>query len=448
MEIREHQQVAVDRAYGQPGFGLFDGMGKGKTATTLFEVRRYYERGPVRSLVVCPKAAIDVWKKHSELLLPDTTEIMPRNWWTTLPQDAIVIVNYEGLTGSLGDVWWDYVIADECHYISNRNAQRSKALKAIRRVKFKRALSGTPFLNTPDRLWSTLNWLYPQDWRGYWPYYNHYVDFSLHTPKGCAACGNPHHRNTWREIHGPKNVAELRARIHPFCIRRTSPETNIDHEVIELEMYPEQRRAYKEMEQDMLSWITSEYGDDDEPLPAPVSIAQQMRLRQFASAYMMRVQDKYRMAEPSNKLDAMMMDVEGTDMPLVIFSNFTQLLNLASKRLSKAKIPHSMYTGENPGTRDLGKEVFQRGLYGTRVMLANIKAGGIAITLSTGRHALFLDESYSPEENHQAWGRLFNREDNPHGGVVKHFRSANTIETRHIPQRLAAKLRWFKEVFD
>jgi SNF2 family DNA or RNA helicase len=431
--------------YGVPGFGLFDGMGKGKTATALFEINRYrLSNGPTRTLVVCPKAAIDVWHRHSRVILPDT-EVLERPWHMNLPQDVMVITNFEAMQSGLKEVWWDYVVVDECHYISNRDAQRTKAVKAIMRVKYKRALSGTPFLNTPDRLWSVLNWLYPRDWRGYWPYFNRYVSYSLHTPNGCAACGNPHHQRTWREIHGPKNSTELKSKIRGYCIRRTNPEKNIDHEPVELDMYPQQHKAYDDMAKDMLAWLETEYGED--PLPAPVSIAQQMRMRQFASSYMHRnTLGEFRMSEPSNKLDAMLDDVQGTDMPLVVFSNFTQLLNLAAKRLADHKVPHGMYTGQNPQTRDMAVEAFQRGH--TQVMLCNIKAGGIAITLSTGRHAIFLDESYSPTENNQAWGRLFNREDNPHGGVVKHYRSRNSIETREIPERLAAKLAWFREVMD
>jgi SNF2 family DNA or RNA helicase len=445
LEIREHQQVAVDRAYGLPGFGNFDGMGKGKTATTLFEIAKYRsERGPTRTLVVCPKTARSVWERHSRIILPDTP-IYQRTWWVgdDPGQDVVVITNYEQLTKTLNNVWWDFVVADEVHYMQNRKADRSIAVKQLTRVKHKRGLSGTPMLSRPDNLWSILNWLYPKEFRGYWKYFHYFVESEHHVPSkfGCPVCGNFHQRE-WREIIGPKNVEELKALLRRFCIRRTTPETNIDHEIVKLEMHPLQRKAYDEMAKTMLARLEHEYGPDGW-IPAPVVIAQRTRMRQFASAYMQEDGDKFRMSEPSNKLDAMMDDVTGTDMPLVVFSNFTQLLNLAAKRLDKTKIPYRMYTGQNPNVRDQGVDDFQSGK--AQVMLANIRAGGIAITLSTGRHALFLSEEYSPSDNNQAWGRLFNREDNPHGGVVKHYRSEDS-EDNHIAQVNAVKVSWFRQI--
>ena len=166
-------------------------------------------------------------------------------------------------------------------------------------------------------------------------------------------------------------------------------------------------------------------------------------MRQFAGAYMTVEGDRYRMSEPSNKLDALTEKVEGTNEAIVVFSTFTQLLNLMAKRLVRKKVDFGMYTGENPRTRDEEVDRFQAGK--TQVMLANVKAGGVAITLSTGRHAVFLDESWSPLENEQAWSRLFNREDNPHGGDVDHYKSRGTIDFG-VATRGETKVSWFKEV--
>ena len=59
---------------------------------------------------------------------------------------------------------WDIVISDESQFIKNRDAKRSKAIKKLN-SKFNLAISGTPYENSLDDLWSIFEFIMP-DWLG------------------------------------------------------------------------------------------------------------------------------------------------------------------------------------------------------------------------------------------------------------------------------------------
>jgi SNF2 family DNA or RNA helicase len=111
------------------------------------------------------------------------------------------------------------------------------------------------------------------------------------------------------------------------------------------------------------------------------------------------------MAEPSCKLDALMELLEDTEEPIVVYSQFKQMIKMAEVRLAKAKIPFVSLTGDTPNSeRGPLVETFQSGK--ARVFLGTTKAGGVGITLHRASTVVFLDRSWSPADNLQAEDRL------------------------------------------
>jgi SNF2 family DNA or RNA helicase len=335
----------------------------------------------------------------------------------------------------------DAIIVDEAHRIKNRKAAWTKALKQIKSAKLRIALTGTPIINQPAELWSILNWLYPKAFTSYWKFYNLYVEEEHHEISKvdvCPLCGSWHQRE-FRVITGAKNTVHLRQTIREFSMRRLKlnctsedciawlyagdnkyklglPKSAFvephDHvkdlpdvlpaKVYEVELEPKQRRAYEEMKAKALAWVGTY---DDEPLPAPIAIAQLTRLRQFASAYMEVSDNGYAMREPSSKLDALMDILESTDQPIVVFSMFRQMVDLACARFNEKSIPYFRLAGDTPTVQRNDWQRFQAGE--RRVFIAQMQAGGAGIDLFRASTIVFLDRSFSPADNEQAIGRLF-----------------------------------------
>lgn len=331
---------------------------------------------------------------------------------------------------------WAHVIADECHRAKDRKSQQTRALKGIQHVIYKTGMSGTPVVNRPDELWSILNWLYPKQYRSYWKFFGRYVETE-----------EVYLRNrTIKKIKGPKNEDLLLKEIEPFYVRHLKKEVLPDlpdkyFTQLKVDLTPVQRRAYVQMRDNMIAWIGDQ---EDEVLPAPVVIAQLIRLQQFAVAYATySAEGRIRLAEPSSKLDAVMEVIDETSGQVVIFSQFKQLISLLGDRLRLKHISNVAITGD-VAQADRPEQVarFQRG--DARVFLGTIGAGGEGITLHASSTVVFLDRSWSPALNTQAEDRL-HRIGQKNAVQVIDIVARNTVDLGRLAT-LETKKSWIRRV--
>lgn len=418
IDLFPFQREDVEKLTPHTGVLIANEMGTGKTYEAVaLDVERRKIAGPTaKTLVVAPLSVLDSWRIHFEELTDLTVQVInPKARELFLKRDVqIYVVHWDvlRLMPELTSMPWLHIVSDECHRAQSRNAQQTKALKKIAST-FKTGLSGTPITNTPDKLWSILNWLYPKGrgdqftpyYTSYWRFFGKFVE-SIQTPQG------------YREIKGPKNTDLLHEMIGPYYVRHLKKKRCCKHHPhgvtpelpdkynseIYVALEGKQLKAYNSMKKDMLAWI----GDhEDKPLAAPVVVAQLVRLQQFACAYAeIDREGKVIMADPSTKLDAcMQMLLDNPDEQFVIFSQFAQLIRLLKQRLEKKDIPHGILIGDTP-QKFRGKLVndFQSGR--TRVFASTIAAGGVGITLTSANKCIFLDRSWSPALNSQAEDRL------------------------------------------
>lgn len=380
-----YQQDAVDAMYKAESFLLADEMGLGKTVSTLMEVRQRLDVVEDMSvLVVCPKSVIPVWYDHAKWLIPEVKDFVVTNYEQVRVNPKAYLPYY-----------WTYVICDEAHFIKSRNALRTKAVKRLK-AHYKRALTGTPVVNRPDELWSVLNWLWPHDYKSYWRFFETFCEYFQHPTIG------------YKKVTGVKNVEALHALLEGKMLRRLKKNVLLElpdkyYTNIPVTLGPAQFRVYEEMRKESLAWVGEH---ENEPVAAPVVIARLSRLRMFAGAYADITDGRVRLTEPSAKLDALDEILEDAgDSPVVVFSMFRQMIDLASARLTKAGVPHSVLTGKTPqGQRGQMVDDFQTGK--CNVFLGTIPAGGVGITLHRASTVVFLDRSWSPADNVQAEDRL------------------------------------------
>lgn len=416
MELFPFQLEAVLKLKDQRSVLIGDDMGLGKTITAIaldHEKRKTFDH-PTKTLIIAPLAVLSSWQKHLAEWAPhlrvitinnknrrpfmEAMEMSFRN--PSGPGFDVFIMHYPAvrLEPDVAKYPWFHVICDEVHALQDRNSQQTKAVKKIKAF-YKTGLSGTPVFNKPDDLWSLLNWLYPKYWKSYWGYFNRYIKWV--------------DWDGYRTVIGVNNEEELQALMSGFYIRRKKEEVIKDlpdkyYSTISVGLHPQQARAYKQMKKEMLAWIGEH---EDEALQAPVVIAQLIRLQQFASAYAEieidpnTGQTRARLSEPSTKLDAAMEIISSTDEPIVVFSEFAQMINLLGKRLEKAGISYGLYTGaQSRSERDKLIEDFQDGK--VRVFAGTIGAGGVGITLTRSSTVIILNRNWAQALNEQAIDRL------------------------------------------
>jgi len=186
-------------------------------------------------------------------------------------------------------------------------------------------------------------------------------------------------------------------------------------------------------------------------------LAQLTRLQQFSDAFGeiekvtkilkttgVELKEEFlRLTEPSTKLDAVMQIINSTTEPIVIFSQFSQVIKLLEKRLVAANIAHGIIIGDTPQEHRPGIiENFQRG--NLQIFAGTIAAGGIGITLTAASTVVFIDRDWSAAKNIQAEDRL-HRIGQENAVHVIDIISKGTIDAKRIA-KIQLQWNWIKRL--
>lgn len=467
---------------GYPNVLNADDMGLGKTvqAVALDQRRRkdsiaLYHR---KTLVVAPLSVLSVWENHFKAWNPSlktyTVDPKARGDFVAAAQSKkydVLICHWASLRlmPELQKVKWFHIIADEVHKAKNRKAQQTVSLKKLR-AEYKTGLSGTPADNRPDDFWSVLNWLYPTTFSSYWRFFNYHCLVIYHDETGTSCGCNHGHKRPYREVAGTANEDELKKQLAPFYIRRRKEEVLKDlpdkyYSTIQVDLAPQQLRAYREMSKSMLAWVGEH---EDQPVAAPIAIAQLTRLQQFACAYgRLETSTKrrrncvaddclkagkclghpvtsLRLSDPSSKIDAATeLIANNPNEQFVVFGQSKQAINLLAERLRKANETVCLLTGDTPKSdRGTVVERFQTGK--ARIFAGTIAAGGEGITLTAASRGVFLDRTWSPSHNRQAEDRL-HRIGQKNAVHITDIVARGTVDLGRL-QQIRLKWAWIKAI--
>jgi SNF2 family DNA or RNA helicase len=337
---------------------------------------------------------------------------------------------------------YDAIVLDESHRALVGKSARSKNVTQTRlgmthlRVRdggLRIALSGTPFRGKNHASWGTLNWLRPDVFTSYWRFAEQYFEVTEGDFGG-------------REVGEvrPDRIEDFDRMMAGYMLRRTKAEcapdlppkmyagTPIDAwddaspVGIWLDMEEKQAAAYKAMEEDAEAVI------DGGTLTAVGMLAEMTRLKQFASAYMRKTGGERVPAAPSNKLNWVLDFLEsreGNDGKVLIFSQFTQLVEMFYDALTSTGYSCGMITGKTTDKMRAGLVTeFQQPDTTIQVMLLNTLAGGESITLDQADDVIFLDETSVPDEQEQAEDRAHRVSRQDHQVTIYYLRSKGTIE--------------------
>lgn len=226
------QEQVIERV--RQGYNVLnaDKCGLGKTLTALIPGSEVVARGGC-VLVVCPKRLKSQWVQAIQGM---GQEVRVEGDW---PLAGWIVIHYEQalrLPKSVEKRVFDMVVCDEAHYIKNRQAQRTKAVKSIK-TRRKLALTATPFNKDPADMWSILHWLYPDRFRSYWDFQQRHTKMEVNGWTG------------YTKILGVVDAQKLANEIS-FCTfqrnkRDVAPELppRIEEDII-LEMEPKQKALF------------------------------------------------------------------------------------------------------------------------------------------------------------------------------------------------------------
>lgn len=155
-------------------------MGTGKTISSILSINAIEAK---RVVIFTPASVMMQWEKEIKRLLPNyTLYIYPNIKGVGDVGREILLVSYaraESYKKSEAKATWksEYIICDECHYIKNPKAKRTKAiLQLAKTTDFFLGLSGTPIINRPVDLFPPLKIVAPSEFDNWYQFTKTYCN--------------------------------------------------------------------------------------------------------------------------------------------------------------------------------------------------------------------------------------------------------------------------------
>lgn len=345
---------------------------------------------------------------------------------------------------------WSWVALDESHKLlgsltiskANLMGRALKLLPYNNNDPRKYALSGTPFGKggKVQGMFGTLHWLWPDENTSYWKWVKEVFEteekvinrygktvLQVRGPKGIRADATPEEEAAaWERFLaslGPRILRRTKAEM----LKDLPPKTYVE---VVCELDPLQAKQLKEMAD------YAEVATAQGPIVVNGLLALRTRSQQLANgALTMRGDGKVTFTQESGKLDALWerLDargiLDGAPGPkMVIASRYNEFLDAIAEMLRKEKAHFLRLDGSvSENTRQSRMRMWQDNLSAERVMLVNVKAGGVSINLDAADEMHMMDEDPDPGVNEQMEDRI-HRASRDHQVVIYYYRTEGTID--------------------
>ena len=411
------------------GFGgiLADDMGLGKTIQIIALLQAEAEEHPEsQSLIVCPASLVYNWENELNRFAPGLTvqtvtgtapereEILKiaaqlgtehletAASETTVQADAqesaeaichpqILITSYDLLKRDIAfyePLKFRFQVIDEAQYIKNPLTQSAKSVKLIK-AQTRYALTGTPIENRLSELWSIFDYLMPG-------FLFTYSRFRKQFESPIVKDGDPYALESLRRLSGPFVLRRLKKDVLKDLPDKLETVVYSMAEEEQKQLYTAHALALKE-ELEQMSGDT--YGTERIQV-----LAELTKLRQICCDPSLCF-DRYKGG--SAKLDTCMELITGGiagGHKILLFSQFTSMLELIGQRLKKEGIAFHELTGATPKEERIRMAgAFQTDE--TPVFLISLKAGGTGLNLTAADIVIHYDPWWNVAAQNQATDR-------------------------------------------
>ncbi|MFY4776148.1 SNF2 helicase associated domain-containing protein [Metabacillus sp. RGM 3146] len=433
--LREYQKNGYKwmKSLAENGFGgiLADDMGLGKTVQSIAYILSELpviraSKKPV--LIVCPSSLLYNWKNEIQKFTPEVKALIidgSKKERTESFEDSgsmdVIITSYPLVRKDIQEYekqFFHTVFFDEAQAFKNPLTQTARAVKKMM-ADHRFALTGTPVENAREELWSIYHVVFPELFLGL-------KEFSSLSRK------------------------QIARRIRPFMLRRMKedvlselPEKIESMEIVEL--LPEQKKLYTaylaKLRHDTLKHL-----DKDTLQKNRIKIlAGLTRLRQICCHPALFV-DGY--SGRSAKFDQLMLILEEAKLSgrrVLIFSQFTKMLELIGRELAVQSLPYFYLAGQTHLEERV--ELCSRFNAGERnLFLISLKAGGTGLNLTGADTVIHYDTWWNPAVEDQAADRAHRMGQKNAVNVIK-LVTRGTIEEK-MNELQEKKRLLIKEVID
>lgn len=419
----QHQQDALTRIRRSCqgnwfGFGLFMSPGTGKTRVIVEQIRYLCneKKKYLKILILCPPVVIKQWKEEilANSRIDDKRIVCLTGSGKKRVKDFlecgnahIFITNYESLLMpelfNAMFAWGpEVMVLDESHRIKNHSAKRTKlALRLGKIATYRYILTGSPILNSLEDIYTQMAFvkedLFPKNFFAF-----------RHTYMYDANRNMPRHKYFPNWKPKPDAEAALNRKIAPHIFKARKEDCltlpPFIKKRIEVEMTPEQEKAYRQMEKQFITYMK-----DDSAVTAELAITKTLRMRQILSGFAKDAEDKIHQFYDFPRMEALkdlLQDIAYAE-KVIVWSEFRENYSQIAVTVQNLKLGYKLLVGGmTENEREDAIKSFRTDPT-VRVLIANPGAGGIGVNLVQASHMIYYSRSPSLEHDIQSEARAY-----------------------------------------
>lgn len=393
-QLRNYQEEGYQwlKTLDEYGFGgvLADDMGLGKTIQALTFIASTIEKDAKPIMVVCPSSVLFNWQKEAKQFIPGIEPILitgskeeRENLIKTAKEKQIKlwITSYPVLLRDVetyADIHFRSIILDEAQIVKNNVAKTTKAVRQLK-AKTKFALSGTPLENQLGELYSIFSIVVP----GLFP-----------------------SQKRFKQL----DVAQINRKIKPFVLRRLKKDvlTELPDKVESVE-YIDLSESQKALYLSQLRLVRNETNElldagtvDENRIKILAGLT---RLRQICCDPRLVNPDYHGASAKLDRLMEYLDNARENGKRVVLFSQFTQMLQIIQDRLAEQKRNYFYLDGRTTNEERLTLTTrFNEGE--KDLFLISLRAGGTGLNLTGGDTVILYDSWWNPAVESQATDRV------------------------------------------
>lgn len=408
--LREYQTTGVNwlNSLARLNLGgiLADDMGLGKTLQVIAFLEAKKQEavsGMEPALVVAPTSLVFNWLEEIKKFAPNLKAIAiagSKQEREELLQDIsrhdVVITTYNMLVRDMelySEKFFSYCFIDEAQHIKNPTTQKAQGVKEIQAGGYF-ALTGTPIENTLTELWSIFDFIMPGYLYGHEKFKRRFETPIVRTNDEAAS-------------------EDLYRHISPFILRRLKKDV--------LSELPEklERRMLNEMTEHQSKVYDAYFVQAQKELAAELKkngfeksrikiLVMLTRLRQIACDPAIFLEDYTGGSGKLDMLEEIVTEAVSGGHRILIFSQFTQMLQRIGQRLGQMEVKYYYLDGGTKAKERISLvKNFNENRENISVFLISLKAGGTGLNLTGADMVINYDPWWNPAVEEQAADRAY-----------------------------------------
>jgi SWI/SNF-related matrix-associated actin-dependent regulator 1 of chromatin subfamily A len=374
-------------------------MGTGKTPVSIVVANVLK---PVRILVICPANLREGWRRHihewqtiNRLIIP--VKARDKYDLSTLTYSWIII-NYDILDRhfEIRAKNWDLLIVDESQALTNHAAKRTAQVfggkykgKRTQPIPASKTIlvTGTPFMNRPEELFTQINYLDPANWPSFKNFVQQYYDPGYEVDE-------------IRRVRGtPRNLEQLQKKLRDTIMVRQLKRDVLNLLPKEYERIDIDYLRFSIESRGWFAYMSKQITIVADKLRKAVTKSERQELREILNGLIEDVRHEAGVV----KYKTILKYLKGRCAKTIVYAYHQDIIKGFADDLRKEGRSVVTLTGK---TRNAMIEVdrFQQDP-DCQFFIGNLKAAGVGITLTAGSHVVFAELDWSPAMHRQAEDR-------------------------------------------